>query len=216
MTRGRKPADPKVRTVGRKDSRRLMALPRPAAASNRGRSAKATAGGVEGRIGAMTNGDPGSKGEAGAKGAEAQRLYPPPPDYVTDPNARGLWQRVIPDLIRRKKYLSLFEVELARYCVAFGLYVEAARALKKRGGKGVLAPVVTSQKNNDMLSQHWVVMNNAHKVMQTLAGDLGMNPVAYQRIENLQLDLFPDADNAGESPARPSSVTPFGEFRRGA
>ena len=209
MARGRKPADPKVRTVGQKDGRRLMALPRSAATSNRDRAAKTAAG-------AAAIGDPGTKGDPGTNGAEAQRLYPPPPDYVTDPNARALWQRVIPDLIRRKKYLSLFEVELARYCVAFGLYVEAARSLKKRAGKGVLAPVVTSQKNNDMLSQHWVVMNNAHKVMQTLAGDLGMNPVAYQRIENLQLDLFPDAEGAGDSPARPSSVTPFGEFRRGA
>ena len=144
-----------------------------------------------------------------------RQLYPAAPAWISDPVAKAEWARVIPDLIRRKKYLNLFEVELGRYCVAFGIYVRALEEMRVRGGK--LQPITSSSKDVPMYSPHWVVANRANEQMQKLAGDLGLNPVAYQRIENLQLDLFADpAEKARDQGGTPAAATPFGAFRRGA
>ena len=146
------------------------------------------------------------------EGAEPERLYPSPPVWITDPNGRALWSRLIPDLIRRKKYLHLFECELGRYCVHFGLYVGSLKSMRLKGG--TLDPVKKSSKGVEMLRQDWVVANRADANMSRIAADLGLNAVAYQRIETLQLDLFGEpADGASSSPAPPG--TSFGAFRRG-
>lgn len=153
--------------------------------------------------------------------ADAKHLYPAPPAWMTDPNARAEWVRLTPELCRRKKYLALFEAELGRYCVNFGLYVDALATMRCTKGKrqGRLNAVTKSSTGTPMLSQHWVVANRAHEAMAKLAGDLGLNAVAYQRIESLQLDLFtapPTAPDGDDGAQENSNVTAFGALRRKA
>lgn len=162
MSRGRKPASPKVKDL--------------AAGTHRPEEATAPAG-----------------------------IADDAPPWVTHKDARELWSQLMPELRRRHQYIPLFQVELGRYCVAFGMYRDAIR--KITGARK--SPVVKSGKGVEMLSQHWVVANNAHKTMYALAGDLGLNPVGQLRMAGLQLDLFdptpgPDGDN----------VTSFSKFRR--
>ena len=91
------------------------------------------------------------------------------------------------------------------------MYIRALAAMRRKGGG--LGPVVKSSKGVPMLSQYWVVANRAHEAMLRLAADLGLNAVAYQRVETLQLDLFAEPlDGAGAA----EPATPFGAFRRGS
>jgi P27 family predicted phage terminase small subunit len=136
-------------------------------------------------------------GGAPPKGPEEDK----PPAWIKDRHARAEWKRLLPALKLRKQYIPLFQSELARYCVAFGQYVAAVKAMDENGG-----PLATSAKNRPMFSLHWVVANRAHETMARLAGDLGLNPVAQVRLAGLQLDLFQTGD-------RPPS-SPFGAFRR--
>jgi P27 family predicted phage terminase small subunit len=138
-------------------------------------------------------------GGAPPKGPEEDK----PPAWIKDRHARAEWKRLLPALKLRKQYIPLFQSELARYCVAFGQYVEAIGELDRAGG-----PVTKSSKNVAMLSQYWVVANRAHETMTRLAGDLGLNPVAQVRLAGLQLDLFQQPP--GDRPA----ASPFGAFRR--
>ncbi len=130
-----------------------------------------------------------------------------PPAWVKAPAAREMWAKLLPQLLLRKQYLSIFEAELGRYCVAFGQYVEAVARLDDDGG-----PVVKSSKNVNMLSQWWVVANRAHETMLRLAADLGLNPVAQMRLEGLQLDLFNQPPRRTGTDGAPA--TGFSQFRR--
>lgn len=131
----------------------------------------------------------------------------PAPDWIADPRARALWGELAPELRRRKLYISLFEVELGRYCVAFGQYVAALDAM------GAAGPVIKSSKNVPMLSMHQVVANKAHAIMQSLAGDLGLNPVAHVRLDGVQLDMFIEPRSTGTD-GSPGGGTGFGNLRR--
>ena len=157
--------------------------------------------------------------DQGQAEGEVRSLYPPAPEWITDPLAIEEWKRLIPDLIRRKKFLHLFQTQLAQFCISHGLYVRAAQAITVGRGraKGQLKSVVKSSKGVEMMSQHLFVMNRQHEIMAKLAGDLGLNPVAYQRIENLQLDLFGERDAPKPSGDGDSGVvtgTAFGASRR--
>lgn len=129
------------------------------------------------------------------------------PDWITDQRARALFEDLAPELRKRKLYISLFEVELGRYCVAFGQYVAALKAM---GDKG---PVIKSSKKVPMLSMHQVVANRCHAVMQSLAGDLGLNPVAHSRLDGVQLDMF-DAPRPTGTDGAPNGGVSFGDLRR--
>lgn len=158
-------------------------------------------------------------GTSAGSAAKVEQLYPAPPKWISDPNAIAEWKRLVPELIRRKKYLHLFENELARYCVEFGVYVDAVEQMRVSTGKrkGRLDTITLSAKNVQMLSMLRVVARQSHDMMRQLAGDLGLNPVDYQRIENLQLDLFADAPAGGGTDNQPrGQVTKFGGFRRDA
>lgn len=127
-----------------------------------------------------------------------------PPEWMTNEHAIAEWNRVVPELKRRKQYIRLFQSEVARYCVAFGHYVDAVLAMGEAG------PVVKASTGTDMLSQHWIVQSRAHEIMQKLASDLGLNPVTQVRLAGLQLDLFdePLPKTGTDGP------NPFGQFRR--
>ena len=131
-----------------------------------------------------------------------------PPAWIVDENARAEWRRRVPELKRRKQYISLFESEFGRYCVFFGQYIQALAKLDEIHG-----PVTESSKGVDMLSMWWVVATRAHEAMRALASDLGLNPVAQVRLAGVQLDLF-------DQPLRPTGTdgapppSPFSQFRR--
>ncbi len=129
-----------------------------------------------------------------------------PPAWIEDPHAIAEWHRVIPELRLRKQYIRLFESEVARYCVAFGQYVAAVKAMWAAGG-----PVVKASTGTDMLSQHWIVASRAHEMMAKLAADLGLNSVAQARMAGLQLDMF---DDTPRRTGTEGQANPFGKFRR--
>jgi P27 family predicted phage terminase small subunit len=144
-------------------------------------------------------------------GGSGKPPAPPPADpapaWIEDPVARKLWGELQPELRRRKLYISLFECELGRYCVAFGQYVAALKAMGKDG------PVTLSSKKVPMLSMHQVVANRAHAIMQSLAGDLGLNPVAHVRLDGVQLDMFDQPRPTGTNGPE-TGGTGFGTLRR--
>ena len=109
---------------------------------------------------------------------------PEPPDWITDERARSLWSQLLPELLRRKQYLDLFSVELGRYCVAFGEYVRTNAEVDRLG------MIVKSPNNFPIQSPYLAIRNRASETMLRLAADLGLNPVAQNRLEGLQLDLF--------------------------
>lgn len=127
------------------------------------------------------------------------------PAWITDRLARAEWRRLMPELRARKQYIPLFQIELGRYCVAFGMYVQALAAMDAEGG-----PVTKSSKKVPMLSQHWVVAGRAHEQMLRLAGELGLNPVSQQRLAGIQLDLFDQPRGTGTD----GPGNPFQQFRR--
>lgn len=190
MTRGRKPMNPQLTELAKPG---LTAPPMEPAA-----------GGGDG------GGDDPPKRSRRKKLAAGDA----PPVWMKDKMARAEWARLLPQMKARRQYIPLFSMELARYCVAAGQFVQAIRALDAAGG-----PVTKSSKGVPMLSQDWVVMNRAHETMRALAADLGMNPVAQVRIGGLQLDLFdaPSAPTSGPAPSGQGDnvVNAFAAFRRG-
>lgn len=158
-----------------------------------------------GKLRVVAGTDREGEGEPPAKPRSA--AGPKPPAWMKDRVARAEWARLLPDLQIRKQFIPLFASELARYCVAFGQYVAAVKAMETAGG-----PVTKSSKGVDMLSMHWVIANRAHETMARLAGDLGLNPVAQLRLSGLQLDLFQQPRAHGEGAQ--AATNPFGNFRR--
>ncbi len=166
MTRGRKPASPKVTDI------------------------------TDGRLTVI---DGGGKPPAA----------PPPdaPDWIKSERGRGAWAQLIPDLLRRKQYLRLFEIELGRYCVSFGEYVAAQEAIESYG------LVVKTPNGFPIQSPYVTIRNRQHEIMLRLAADLGFNPVAQMRMDGVQLDFFVDGipPAGGESDDAPA--TGFAKFR---
>lgn len=159
----------------------------------------------EGRLTAID----GGKSGAGGGGGGGKSPPPAPPKFLTDALAVALWNDLLPDLIRRKQYLNLFKVELGRYCMAFAEYVIAGRHIDEEGR-------VVRSPNNYPIQSPWVsIRNRAQDTMQRLAGDLGLNPVAQQRLEGLQLDLFnqPPADGPTGTDGGNSTESRFAQFR---
>ncbi|MCG8434158.1 MAG: P27 family phage terminase small subunit [Gammaproteobacteria bacterium] len=145
--------------------------------------------------------------EAGAGEGEAKPkcdTSAKPPAWLKSRHAKAKWKELLPDLRLRKQYIDLFAAELARYCYAYGAYIEAVEAMAK--GEG---PVTKSSKGVEMVSMHYVVANKMHETMRGLAADLGLNPVSQVRLAGLQLDLFDQPATTGQG-----KENPFGQFRR--
>lgn len=153
------------------------------------------------------------EGGAAKGGGGGDRPAPPPPpaapDWIKDDLARKLWSRAVPELMRRKQYLHLFEYELGRYCVAFGEYVKANDVVEEFG------MVVKSPNGYPIQSPYVSIRNRAHEIMRGLATDLGLNPVAQVRLDGVQLDMF--ADTGAPVGGTPSGTGPpegtFAKFR---
>lgn len=181
MPAGRKPSNPKVKDLesGKLGSLRVV--------------------GSEGAGGGGAGDD--------SKPAKAPAKASPPPSWMKNADARKMWRAVLPQLIARKQYLRLFEAELARYCQAYGQYVEATKQLTE----SETGPVTLSSKGVPMLSMWFIAQKAAGETMRQLAGDLGFNPVAQLRMQGLQLDLFDDPGARPNGP--PSTDNPFAQFR---
>jgi P27 family predicted phage terminase small subunit len=134
---------------------------------------------------------------------------PAAPDWIKAVRARALWSRLVPELLRRKQYIGLFEIELGRYCVSFGEYVEAQESIEKIG------LIVKTPNGFPIQSPYVVIRNRQHEIMLRLAADLGLNPVAQMRLDGVQLDLF-DQSGAPLDGADPEgNIGPFARFRAG-
>lgn len=150
-------------------------------------------------------------GRGGGDGGKPPGRNPPPPKWLTDRVAQEAWRKLVAEMIRRKQYLHLFEIELGRYCNAFADYVKARREIKKAGASGM----VIKTPNGYPIQSPWVVMmNRANEIMVRLAADLGFNPVAQNRLDGLQLDLFDQSGPApgGNDPGE-DEATGFRRFR---
>jgi len=127
-------------------------------------------------------------------GPETPR-YPPAPEWVTEGRARELWAELLPQLIRRHQWLNLFKVEFGRYCNSFAIYCEAAEKVALYGS------VVKTPNGYPTQSPYETIRNRQNEIMLRLAADLGLNPVAQQRLDGVQLDMFdlpaPGADPGG-------------------
>ena len=175
VVRGRKPSSPKVKDL-----------------------AKGTFKVVGGKDAGAAEGE--AKPRSKAKRDPAEN----PPAWLKNKHAKAKWNELLPDLRLRKQYIDLFAAELARYCYAYGAYIDAVEAMAKADG-----PVTKSSKGVDMLSMHYVVANKMHETMRNLAADLGLNPVSQVRLAGLQLDLFDQPAASGQG-----KENPFGQFRR--
>lgn len=153
----------------------------------------------------------GGKGKGKGGGGPRPPVKPiAAPKWVVDKAGRDLWAELLLELQHRHQYLNLFKVELGRYCNAFAEYVKANSEIAKKGGGHIV-----KSPNGYPVQSPWVTIRNRnHEIMLRLAADLGLNPVAQQRLDGVQLDLF--GDGAAPAPgADPSGgESRFGKYRR--
>ena len=132
--------------------------------------------------------DPG-KAEPHALAAEAPHCPAPVKQHR---DAHAMWKRMVPELVRAGLITKVFEGPLAGYCMAYGRWIQAERALRKlKGPAGAL--LIRSPKGYLMQSPYLAIANRALEQVRAFAADLGLSPTAIARAtRSTQGELFGD------------------------
>ncbi|HEY8609747.1 MAG TPA: phage terminase small subunit P27 family [Roseomonas sp.] len=91
--------------------------------------------------------------------------------------AREEWDRLSAELSKLRMLTNLDRAALASYCVAYGVWADAAEKIQKYGA------VVKSPKGYPMQSPYISIVNRQAEIMMRYASEFGFTPASRSRIK---------------------------------
>jgi P27 family predicted phage terminase small subunit len=125
------------------------------------------------------------------------------PEHLT-PEARAEWDRMIRELDAAGIITVLDRSALALYCTAWGRWVTAEKALKKKG------PIITTKAGNIIQNPALSIANQAMTQMQRMLVEFGLTPSSRARVKPAKVDEPDDplADLSAPAPSAAGINTP--------
>lgn len=119
----------------------------------------------------------GNPGKRPLNGAEP-RPEPAVPDCPPElgPVARREWERLVSELAPLRILTQLDRAALASYCMAYGLWAEATKAIQKYG------VMIKSPQGYPIQSPYLSIANRQVELMMRIAAEFGFTPASRSRI----------------------------------
>lgn len=114
------------------------------------------------------------------------RIAPEAPEWLS-PEARSLWERTIPELLRLELIKAEDGENFAAYCETWAIFVQATKTIQQEG--------LTIEAKQGKLAHPAVgIARNAGRELRAFAGQFGLTPSAENAL------AVGDAHDEGESP----------------